>query len=186
MKHSYSLAALFIGTFLFSQTKLIAYKSHSGSMNRFENAVSRDIFDVNDSNLGLPPAILKVDSVIFLDNDKAKIITETKRFKQEKGVRNTLTVPLKNSGKNINKKIIDSLLYRNYDVIPEKDSIVFLKYNKKMNTYKKVNFRKPKPEIKKSEIQNKSLLNNDMILHDFIISGFSALDSWRKSRNYES
>ena len=60
-------------------------------MNRFENAVSRDIFDVNDSNLGLPPAILKVDSVIFLDNDKAKIITETKRFKQEKGVRNTLT-----------------------------------------------------------------------------------------------
>lgn len=186
MKKSYFLFVLFSSTILFSQTKLIAYKSHSGNLDHFETSVSKNLFDANDSNLGLPPTILKIDSVIFLENNKAKIISQTKRFSREEGVRRVETIPFKNSGKHIDKVLIDSLIYRNYDFISNKDSIVFLKYNQKKNSYKKVKFSKQKPQIKKSEIKNSGLWNAGLILLVFLISAFAALNSWRKNRNYES
>ncbi|NML71341.1 hypothetical protein HHL23_16245 [Chryseobacterium sp. RP-3-3] len=55
MKSTYFLVALILSTFLFSKTKLIAFKSHSGNSTHFSAAVSENFYDTNSSNLGVVP-----------------------------------------------------------------------------------------------------------------------------------
>ena len=189
MKKSYFLFAIFISTFLFSQTKLIAYKSHSGNMNHFETSVSKNIFDVNESNIGLPSWKTKVDSVIFIENDKAVVVTKTTRFQNdnEKGKRKTDTISLKYSQKNMNFDSVEAQLRNKniYEII-QNETPVFIKDNPKNSNHKKQKISKTKPQIKKSEIKKESVLKNGLMILVFIISGFIALQSWRKSRRYES
>lgn len=193
MKQSYFLFAIFVNTFLFSQTKLIAYKSHSGNMNHFETSVSKNVFDTNDSNLGIRMEYEyenKIDSVILLDNDKAVVIVKTKRLKTEKEYREVDTISVKTMGEK--NSFIDSLFLVKDEIMKKRgissvnDAIIYLRYNKQNKTYKNLKKETPKPQIKKSEIKKESLLKNGLIIFVFIISGFIALHSWRKNRQHEN
>lgn len=193
MKKSYFLFTIFISTILFSQTKLIAYKSHSGNMNHFETSVSKNIFDANESNLGNPPiTLVKIDSVIILEDGKAIVKSNRESWQHGKKDRRIDTIALKNSEKmKISneglKSLIDEEMHHRSNWIEVKnDSTVYLQYNPKTKTYKKLETEKPKPQIKKSEIKKESLMKNGLIILVFIISGFAALHSWRKNRRHES
>ena len=188
MKKSYFLFAIFIGTFLFSQTKLIAYKSHGGNMNHFEASVSRNIFDANESNLGNPPiTLVKIDSVIILEGNKAVVKSNRESWNQNgKGDRRTDTIALnfkkkKTYNDSLKLQVNEEMRNRSRWIEIKNDSTVYLQYNPKTKTYKKLETEKPKPQIKKSEIKKESLLKNGLIIFVFIISGFIALHSWRKT-----
>ncbi|MBC7641207.1 MAG: hypothetical protein H7174_02525 [Flavobacterium sp.] len=75
---------LFVVQFGFSQTKLIAHKSHSGSNETFEIALENNLFD-ND-NLGLGGMEVtdytKLDSVIYID--KNKVILSSSNYTQRR------------------------------------------------------------------------------------------------------
>ncbi|RZL30277.1 MAG: hypothetical protein EOO96_18460, partial [Pedobacter sp.] len=55
----------FISTVCFSQTKLIAHKSHSGSNANFRLAMNKNLFDIGQSNFGIVVKTIKnkVDTV---------------------------------------------------------------------------------------------------------------------------
>ncbi len=194
MKKFSFLFAIFISTFLFSQTKLIAFKSHSGNMNHFETSVSKNFFDVNESNLGNPPITkVMIDSVIILEGNKAVVKSNRENWNQNgKGDRRIDTIALKNFKKkktyndSLKLQVNEEMYNRSSWIAIKNDSTVYLQYNSKTKTYKKLEKEKPKPQIKKSEIKKESLIKNGLIILVFIISGFIALHSWRKNRRHES
>ena len=199
MKQSYFLFAIFISTFIFSQTKLIAYKSHSGNMANFETSVSKNVFDTNDPNLGepRPKDFAEIDSVIILDNDKAIVKTKIDSYIENREKRRTTdTISLKGFGKKntyndsleflVKQEITRKYYVEFFNLKKEKnDSTAYLKYNQQERTYQQLKKETPKPQIKKSEIKKESLMKNGLIILVFILSGFVALNSWRNNRNYE-
>lgn len=66
---------------VFSQTKLIAFKSHSGNMSNFTKALLLPKMDLSAHNLGEGPQPTirnsQVDSVIFLTDSTAIMVTST-------------------------------------------------------------------------------------------------------------
>lgn len=63
-----------------AQTKKIAFKSHSGSAENFRIALENNLFDVDESNFGLPPQneiyTSTLDSVFFIsDSMAARVIS---------------------------------------------------------------------------------------------------------------
>lgn len=70
---------LLLGSSLFGQTRLIAYKSHSGHPALFSTALENRLFDIADGSLGAAPTrIIKtaqLDSVIFLSDTAAIMIS---------------------------------------------------------------------------------------------------------------
>ncbi len=64
---------------LFSQTKKIAFKSHSGSNENFSIALENNLFDMENSNFGHAPQrevkTAQLDSVIFISDSVAIIVT---------------------------------------------------------------------------------------------------------------
>ncbi|MCX6319411.1 MAG: hypothetical protein NTW29_19195 [Bacteroidetes bacterium] len=57
-----------------AQTRLIAYKSHSGNMEQFSTALELNLFDIDASNFGLP-STLQLDSVILIKKSVAVVVT---------------------------------------------------------------------------------------------------------------
>ena len=82
MKNIFPLITLFCATAGFSQTRLISHKSHSGSMATFSTALENSLFDIAESNFGLPPTRFSIDSVVLLEDNRAVIISSGKRFGQ--------------------------------------------------------------------------------------------------------
>jgi hypothetical protein len=67
---------LFLAAFgSYAQTKLIAHKSHSGSTKHFAKAYQKGLFDLPQSNFGLPGKsnIIVLDSVIAI-NDSVTLL----------------------------------------------------------------------------------------------------------------
>ena len=66
----------------FAQTKLIAFKSHSGNMNNFRIAMETELFNENGSNFGTPPyrTVNTLDSVIYLSPTAVILIKKENRF----------------------------------------------------------------------------------------------------------
>ncbi|MFT4601748.1 MAG: hypothetical protein ACI857_001931 [Arenicella sp.] len=81
------ILSVFITVAASAQTKLIAFKSHSGSMHNFENALSNPKMDLMNHNLGGPPnnnligpqilmpTVSEIDSLIFISETEVVIIT---------------------------------------------------------------------------------------------------------------
>jgi hypothetical protein len=73
---------------LFSQTKLIAHKSHSGSMETFKTSLKNNLFDMGEHNFGEAPRIrvkkAKLDSVIYVSDSLSVMVTSL--YCQEKDV----------------------------------------------------------------------------------------------------
>lgn len=65
------LLSLLISSVGFSQTKKIAFKSHSGNSANYSFALRNNLFDMNCSNFGQAPRFIKtakLDSVIFISD----------------------------------------------------------------------------------------------------------------------
>jgi hypothetical protein len=62
-----------------AQTKLISYKSHSGTNENFRKAIENNLFDLDDSNLGVAPMRqvknAQLDTVIYVSKGKAIMVT---------------------------------------------------------------------------------------------------------------
>ena len=75
---------MIVGSSLFSQTKMIAYKSHSGSANNMERSIEMDLFNMPNSNLGAAPERFvfnaQLDSLIFLDDTSTVMVTSNYCF----------------------------------------------------------------------------------------------------------
>lgn len=130
---------LLLPMFAVSQTKLIAFKSHSGNTKNFRAALSQNLFDLDNSNLGLDESQTlvfeeRLDSVVYLDansvilkstivkkqrftrqSDKAKKVSDTLRFAKAGQPIDTL------------KKIIDYKYYFKNST----DSVKFIGFDKK-------------------------------------------------------
>lgn len=76
-----ALCSLFI-TASFAQTKLIAFKSHSGNISNFSVALENDLFSDEGSNFGTPPnrRVFKLDSVIYISPNKTVLIKKEYLF----------------------------------------------------------------------------------------------------------
>ncbi|MCZ4408391.1 hypothetical protein O3Q51_06200 [Cryomorphaceae bacterium 1068] len=96
MKHlALTLSILSIGLSGFSQTKLIAHKSHSGTAENFQLALNSDDFNPIESNFGEAPdryvINAQLDSVIYVDEHRVILVTsyfneeiKTKKSKKDK------------------------------------------------------------------------------------------------------
>lgn len=78
MKTLFFSFLLLAGT-CFSQTKKIAYKSHSGNAAHYLTALHNNLFDMSCSNFGHAPnpivKFAKLDSLIFVSDTEAVIVT---------------------------------------------------------------------------------------------------------------
>jgi hypothetical protein len=73
---SLTVIATLVSLFSFSQTKKIAYESHSGNLDFFESTLNDELFDNGDSDFGLPSSKskYKIDSVIYLNDTTTVLI----------------------------------------------------------------------------------------------------------------
>lgn len=186
MKEIFSFFTLALSLSFHSQTKLIAFKSHSGASDHFTTAVAEDLFDANVSNLGAYPQTLvkeaKLDSVIILNDEESILVTSA-----------TGKVVLKNTtrkwvpGREIvrnhslfSKKNIDSVkqvLKKEYHFVNDMDSVVFIEYDSKSKSYKEIKPLKGKPENDK-----KGKTPGGLLLGILLISGVSGIYTWKKNK----
>ena len=65
--------------FLSAQTKKIAFKSHSGSIENFQLALNNELFNMDNSNFGRGPepevVSAELDSIIFVSDSVAVMVT---------------------------------------------------------------------------------------------------------------
>ncbi|SHG34470.1 hypothetical protein SAMN02787100_3856 [Chryseobacterium sp. OV279] len=187
MKTIYILFALSISTFIFSQTKLIAFKSHSGNSADFNSAVSEDLFDANASNLGIVPkryvTDARLDSVIILNDEESVLVTSSARKIVPEGTKRVWE-PGREVVRNhalFSKKNIDSVknvLKKDYYFVNDMDSVVFVEYDQQNKSYKEVKpVKEAKPKKEKSEKIPRGLL-----LGILMFSGASGFYSWKKSK----
>lgn len=73
MKIVIYIAACLFSITGYAQTKLIAFRSHSGNNANFRTAVEKDLFDIGNSNFGLVERE-KVDSVVKVSGTRIIII----------------------------------------------------------------------------------------------------------------
>lgn len=183
MKTTYSFLALLISISFISQTKVIAFKSHSGNVENFNSAVSENLFDANFSNLGIRPksfADVKLDSVIILNDEESVLVTRSSakflfdgnKREWDKN-REVIHDPALFSKKNIDS--VKTILKRDYNFINDMDSVAVLKFDKENKTYKELKPSTAKPKKEKSEKTRGGLL-----LGVLFLSGASGFYSWRR------
>ena len=74
----------------YTQTKLISFRSHSGSNAHFRTAVEKELFDIGNSNFGIIE-VEKIDSVIKESKNRIIVIRRTFGTGDNKVKRDTLT-----------------------------------------------------------------------------------------------
>ena len=82
MKKIILVCSLFFGFVAQSQTKIIAHKSHSGSVHNFSKAYKNNLFDINRSNFGGPfiRPVSYLDSVIAVNDTTSILKTKSPNF----------------------------------------------------------------------------------------------------------
>lgn len=120
-----------------AQTKLIAFKSHSGSAENFSLALENDLFDMAESDFGLPTTVT-LDSVILVKKSVAVIVTSRGEGRPIFTRRDTLR-----SKTLFNKKIsLDSLRMNIHKLIRfdnSADSVKFIGFDKSTASVKQNN-----------------------------------------------
>lgn len=90
MKIVICIAACLFSIAGYAQTKLISFRSHSGSNAHFRTAVEKDLFDIGNSNFGIVE-IEKIDSVIRESKNRIIVIRRSFGTGNNKVKRDTLT-----------------------------------------------------------------------------------------------
>lgn len=181
-------AMVFSSCQVFSQTKLISYKSHSGDMKYFEKSIVENSYNTNYSNLGMAPQRYvtnsKLDSVIIIDDKKSVIVTSNyckirgnSNPEKWKPGRDTVYNHPVFSQENV--EAVKKELKRDYNFQNDLDSTVFLKYDKKTKEYKSIN---PKKVIKTAEVKNFKSKEEILYLLVLSIAVFASVFIYRKNR----
>ncbi len=128
------------------QTRLVSFRSHSGDMRHFRNAIEHRAFDLEASNLGETPKMelemARLDSVIRLPDGKIVLVTSkdysavrlstdgttlpAERLPRRDTVMHQLTFPKYNDVDSIKKFLRSEYRFRN-----NIDSVAFVGYGKK-------------------------------------------------------
>jgi hypothetical protein len=76
MKQFCIILFIIISTSCFAQTKLIAFKSHSGNMDNFNISLENELFNEEGSNFGNPPykKIYHLDSIIYISESVSVLV----------------------------------------------------------------------------------------------------------------
>jgi hypothetical protein len=140
MKKLTFITLLFQFGIVTAQTKVIAHKSHSGNSITFAKAYQNNLFDMRNSNFGLPgnQTIYVLDTVIAI-NDTVTILK-----RRESIVCHQWGTDYKKLKKNDFKSIQDTLV--NSEILNAGNSIVFIKANQHQ-IYSEVYFMNPFDEV---------------------------------------
>lgn len=165
MKQLFSILMLTgIATSGFCQTKLISHKSHSGSMATFGMAVENNLFDIGESNFGEYPyrtiVTSQLDSVIFISEDKAVMITSEHCSSQHISIQDTIDNDkiFWQAGRDtvLNHQLfsqrhsldsIKTVLKTKYNFRNEIDKVVFIGYDNDKKALRKENRKKKKKSV---------------------------------------
>lgn len=181
-------ALVFSSCQIFSQTKLISYKSHSGDMKYFEKSIVEDSYNTNYSNLGVAPQRYvtnsKLDSVIIIDDKKSIIVTSNYckirgNANPQKWKSGRDTVYNHSIFSDVNIDNVKKVLKSEYNFQNDIDSTVFLKYDKKTKEYKPIMSKKV---IKTAEIKSFKSKEEIMYLLVLSIAVFASVFIYRKNR----
>ncbi len=192
-----ALSIVFLSMFCllgFSQTKLIAFKSHSGKNENFKIALENNLFDIENSNLGNAPnryeknAVL--DSVIYVSDGKIILVTSKICTEYDRNHDSIIDSRKWNAGKEefynhpLFSKIhsldsIKEVLKEQYFFKNDMDKVVFIGFD---NGVKKI--KHDKKDKKKSEMP---FVNSDakfpskpiLILFLLFFSSIIAFFSWK-------
>lgn len=181
-------ALVFSSCQVFSQTKLISYKSHSGNIEYFEKSIVEDSYNTNYSNLGVAPQRYvtnsKLDSVIIIDDKKSVIVTSNyckirgnANPEKWKPGRDTVYNHPIFSDDNIDN--VKKVLKSEYNFQNDIDSTVFLKYDKKTKEYKPITSKKV---IKTAELKSFKSKEEIMYLLVLSIAVLASVFIYRKNR----
>jgi hypothetical protein len=138
----------FTCTGLLAQTKVIAFKSHSGNMANFKIALEENLFDIDNSNFGHAPQrdvkTAQLDSVIFVSDSVTFLVTsefckwqgqEEKDAKLWKpGKEKLINNPL--FSRNHSLDSIKSVIAREYGFRNSVKQVVFVGYDNNKRKYK--------------------------------------------------
>jgi len=90
MRYFFAFLLCAVTTALFSQTKKIAFKSHSGSAANYKIALDNNLFDIEESNFGLPPTkevyTQSLDSVIYI-SPSVTVLVKTNYRTENNGIK---------------------------------------------------------------------------------------------------
>jgi hypothetical protein len=151
MKKIIILFCCFFSVSAMAQTKKIAFKSHSGSAENFNVALSDNLFDMDNSNFGHAPqrdvVNAQLDSVIFVSDSVALIVTS--KFCKRLGQPDK-QAKLWNAGKETmykhplfsRKHSLDSIkkiIKEQYNFQNPVEKVVFVGYDNKRKKYKNNN-----------------------------------------------
>lgn len=151
-----------------AQTKLISHKSHSGSSDTFAISFHEDLFNMSESNLGVPSLQTHLDSIIYISEDEVLLVSTSYYFNknenipQKDTIHNNALLSKKHSLDSIKKKLKDPEIYRailNYQ--NDIDSVVFVGYDNNLKLYRKDAKKKFKEEKKKEKRLQILLINKN-------------------------
>ena len=143
---------------IYSQTKLIAHKSHSGNTNSFHRAMKYSIFNLEASNFGEAPSpfvnTAQLDTLKYVSDSVAVMITSNCRKNRFTKKTDSLWTPGKDTIYNhplfSKKNALDSIkrvLRETYYFENSIDSVVFIGYNNTIKTLDKRNKKNSLPPI---------------------------------------
>ncbi|MDJ1501393.1 hypothetical protein [Xanthocytophaga agilis] len=136
MNTKFILAGIFTFICIFSngQTKLIAHKSHSGSVETFGTALKNDFFDLESSNFGEVPYHKRpkhiLDSVVFV-SDTITVLVCSNKSNSPGNQSEKYAITLSNHpivSKKHSKKKIKTFLQEEYNFQNSLDSVPFIEY----------------------------------------------------------
>ncbi|MGV3461514.1 MAG: hypothetical protein ACO1N9_13785 [Flavobacterium sp.] len=198
--NKFTIAFFLLTAVSYGQTKIISHKSHSGSIANFALAAENDLFDINASNFGDIPyrnvTTSVLDSVIFLSDDKAIMVTSEychKDWRREPLKNSTEEKTLWKAGHDTvynhplfaRRHSLDSIkavLKKDYHFKNDTDKAVFVGYDNKVNKYKRENKRKKKAAIPVTLLGNMLPPKPLMISVLLIVSGFIMIITYKASR----
>lgn len=177
-KYLFIINLIFFTNVVFAQTKLIAFKSHSGNMENFKNAYEDNLFDLPNANFGAyyEPTVKEaaLDSLIYL-NDTAVIMVTSNYCIREFSKKYRAWRPGKDTVYNhplfCKKHALDSIkdvLKTSYNFVNSMDTVKFIGYD---NLKKVKSKRKQKGFINGFFFDNN---NNNFNLPSIFISIFLA------------
>lgn len=162
IKYLFIIHLIFFTNVVFAQTKLIAFKSHSGNMENFKNAYEENLFDLPNDNFGAAPNRwvneAALDSLIYI-NDTAVIMVTSNYCMSEFSINYKNWGPGKDTVYNhplfCKKHSLDSIkevLKTSYNFANSMDTVKFIGYD---------NLKKVKSKRKQKGFINVFFFNNN-------------------------
>lgn len=158
-----ALTCIGISSLAMSQTKRIAFKSHSGNSKHFKQALSAALFENEGSNFGIAPqryvTEAHLDTVIFINDTTVELVT-SHHSHFEDDFRNTSHPNLWKPG---HETVVNHPVFNSDKTIEEMKGIVQKTYHFKNDISKVVFIGEPKALRKNIKRKPKNTMKNGFI-----------------------